>query len=110
MDKEGNTIDFLLTAKRDKVAAQRLFDKAMHTHGAPEKVTMDKSGTNQAAINAINEINAGREIRIVVRQVKYLNNVFEQHHRAIKRATKRCEILNQCDPLKTYWPASNSCT
>jgi transposase-like protein len=50
-----------------------------------EKVTMDKSGSNKAAIN---EVNVGREIQIIVRQVKYLNNIVEQDHRAIKRITK----------------------
>jgi transposase-like protein len=49
------------------------------------KRTMDKSGANKAAID---EINAGREIPMVVRQVKYLNNIVEQDHRAIKRVTK----------------------
>ena len=44
MDNKGNTVDFLLTAKRDKAAAKRFFDKAMRENGAPEKVTMDKSG------------------------------------------------------------------
>ena len=85
VDKEGNTVDFLLTAKRDKAAAKRFFDKAMQAHGVPEKVTMDKSGTNKAVID---EINAGREIPIIVRQVKYINNVVEQDHRAVKRVTK----------------------
>jgi putative transposase len=85
VDKEGKTVDFLLTAKRDKAAAKRFFDKAMQDHGVPEKVTMDKSGANKAAID---EMSAGREIPIVVRQVKYLNNVVEQDHRAIKRVTK----------------------
>ena len=85
VDKEGNTVDFLLTATRDKTAAQRFFDKAMQAHDIPEKVTMDKSGANKATID---EINACREIAIVVRQVKYLNNVVEQDHRAVKRVTK----------------------
>ena len=44
VDRGGKTFDFLLTAKRDKVAAKRLFDKAMQANGVPEKVTMDKSG------------------------------------------------------------------
>ena len=43
VDKEGNTVDFLLTAKRDMAAARRFFDKAMQANGVPEKVTMDKS-------------------------------------------------------------------
>ncbi|MEB0013980.1 IS6 family transposase [Glaciimonas sp. Gout2] len=85
VDKEGKTVDFLLTARRDKAAATRFFDKAMQTNGIPEKVTMDKSGANKAAID---KINAGMDTPMVVRQVKYLNNVVEQDHRAVKRVTK----------------------
>ena len=98
VDKEGNTIDFLLTSKRDKAAAERFFDKSMPAHGAPEKITMDKSGANKAAID---EINVGREIPIIVRQVKHLNNIVEQDHRAIKRVTK--PMLN----FKSFRSAKN---
>ena len=85
VDKQGKTVDFLLTAKRDKAAAMRFFDKAMQANGVPEKVTMDKSGANKAAID---EINARGETLIIVRQIKYLNNIVEQDHRAVKRVTK----------------------
>jgi putative transposase len=85
VDKQGKTVDFLLTAKRDMAAAKRFFDKAMGANGDPDKVGMDKSGANKAAIDAIN---AGRDIPILVRQVKYLNNIVEQDHRAIKRVTR----------------------
>jgi len=85
VDKEGKTVDFLPTAKRDMAAAKRFFDKAMGANGDPEKVAMDKSGANKAAIDMVN---AGRDVPIVVRQVKYLNNVIEQDHRAIKRVTR----------------------
>jgi putative transposase len=85
VDKNGKTVDFLLTAKRDMTAAKRFFDKAMAANGSPDKVAMDKSGANKAAIDAIN---ASRDVPILVRQVKYLNNIVEQDHRAIKRVTK----------------------
>ena len=85
VDKQGKTVDFLLTAKRDMAAAKRFFDKAMGANGDPDKVAMDKSGANKAAIDAIN---AGRDVPILVRQVKYLNNIVEPDHRAIKRVTK----------------------
>ena len=85
VDKQGKTVDFLLTAKRNMAAAKRFFDKAMGANGDPDKVAMDKSGANKAAIDAIN---AGRDVPILVRQVKYLNNIVEQDHRAIKRVTK----------------------
>jgi putative transposase len=85
VDKQGKTVDFLLTAKRDIAAAKRFFDKAMGANGDPAKVAMDKSGANRAAMDAIN---AGRAVSILVRQVKYLNNIVEQDHRAIKRVTR----------------------
>ena len=85
VDKQGKTVDFLLTAKRDMAAAKRFFDKAMGANGDPDKVAMDKSGANKAAIDAIN---TDRDVLILVRQVKYLNNIVEQDHRAIKRVTR----------------------
>ena len=89
VDKQGKTVDFLLTAKRGKAAALRFFDKAMQASGVPEKITMDKSGPNKAAMD---EINARGETLIIVRQVKYLNNIVKQDHRAVKRVTK--PVLN----------------
>ena len=85
VDKTGNTIDFLLRAHRDKAAARRFFEQAIEQSDAPERVTTDKSGSNVAALEAIN---AERKKPIVVRQIKYLNNIVEQDHRAIKRRAR----------------------
>jgi len=85
VDKDGKIVDFLLTTKRNTAAAKRFFDKAMGGNGASDKVAMDKSGANKAAINAIN---AGRDAPILVRQVAYLDNIVEQDHRAIKQVTR----------------------
>src|ERR1700732_3161645 len=85
VDKQGNTVDFLLRAHRDKAAARRYFEKAIDRNGEPETITVDKSGANLAALQAIN---AERETPIKIRQVKYLNNIVEQDHRAIKRRTR----------------------
>jgi transposase-like protein len=81
VDKEGQTIDFLLTAHRVKKAALRFFKKAVRQHGLPDKVTLDKSGANTAAIEALKE-ETGHPIEI--RQNKYLNNLVEQDHRAVQ--------------------------
>ncbi|MGF6507119.1 transposase-like protein [Paraburkholderia sp. 32] len=85
MDKAGNTIDFLLRAHRDKVATRRYFEKAIAQNGGPETVAIDKSGSNLAALQALN---AECETPIRIRPKKYLNNVVEQDHRAIKRRTR----------------------
>ncbi|MEO5969965.1 MAG: IS6 family transposase [Bdellovibrionia bacterium] len=82
VDKCGETIDFLLTAKRDWKAAKRFLKKAIRNNGEPEKINIDKSGANTAGINAINK-EAGSKFEI--RQCKYLNNIVEQDHRRIKR-------------------------
>jgi len=85
VDKAGATVDFLLTAKRDREAALRFLRKAIGQHGTPEKITIDKSGANTAAIESYN---AEHETDIEMRQVKYLNNIVEQDHRAVKRVTR----------------------
>ncbi|MGF6935356.1 putative transposase [Paraburkholderia sp. UCT70] len=85
VDKAGNTVDFLLRARRDKEAARRYFEKAIDQNCVPETVTIDKSGANLAGLHAVN---AERETPITIRQVKYLNNIVEQDHRAIKRRTR----------------------
>ena len=82
VDKDGNTVDFLLRARRNKAAAQRYFEKSIQQNGVPETVTIDKSGANLAALHAVN---AERDTPIKIRQVKYLNNMVEQDHRAINR-------------------------
>ena len=85
VDKAGATVDFLLTAKRDGKAALRFLRKAIRDNCTPEKITIDKSGANTAAIAGHNvEFEAGIEIR----QIKYLNNIVEQDHRAIKRLVR----------------------
>ncbi|KVG51719.1 integrase [Burkholderia ubonensis] len=85
VDKDGNTVDFLLRAHRDKAAARRYIEKSIAQNGAPETVTIDRSCANLAALEAIN---ADRETPIKIRPSKYLNNRVEQDHRAIKRRTR----------------------
>ena len=67
VDSDGETIDFLLSQKRDLRAAA------------------DKSGANAAGLKELNrQINR----RIKLRQNKYLNNIVEQSHRLIRRMTR----------------------
>jgi putative transposase len=94
VDKEGNTIDFMLSKKRDEVAAKAFFRKAIRSNGLPEKITIDKSGANKAGIDAINfqlillAMLGCTCMSIQIRQIKYLNNIVEQDHRGIKRIVK----------------------
>ncbi len=84
VDKEGNTIDFLLTKNRDTKAAKRFLVKATSNNGIPEKITIDGSAANKAVIEEFISDNA---ISIEIRTVKYLNNIVEQDHRGVKRIT-----------------------
>jgi putative transposase len=85
VDRDGGTVDFLLTARRDEAAARRFLERAIDQHGKPETITIDKSGANTAAIG---RYAADHETTIHLRQCKYLNNIVEQDHRTIKRLTK----------------------
>jgi putative transposase len=84
VDRAGDTVNFLMTAKRDKAAARRFLESAINLHGLPEKITIDKSGANTAAIYSVNEDAC---LDIELRQCKCLNNIVEQDHRAVKRVT-----------------------
>ena len=85
VDKTGQTIDFLLTEERDEQAAKRFLTKAIRRHGVPEKITIDGSAANEAAVKSYN---AEHGTAIAIRTVKYLNNIVEQDHRGIKRITR----------------------
>ena len=85
VDKYGATIDFLLTEHRDKDAALRFLKKAIRRNGVPETITIDGSDANEGAIKSYN---AAHGTSIAIRQVKYLKNVVEQDHRAVKRITR----------------------
>src|SRR5262245_10518360 len=85
VDKSGQTIDFLLTEHRDQEAALRFLTQAIRHHGVPEKITIDGSDASEAAIKRYNEEHG---THIIIRQVKYINNIIEQDHRAVKRVTR----------------------
>jgi putative transposase len=84
-DTSGQTIDFLLTEHRDTEAARRFLTQAIRHHGVLEKITIDGSEANAAAIKRANEEHS---TAIIIRQVKYLNNMVEQDHRGVKRVTR----------------------
>jgi transposase-like protein len=85
VDKQGQTIAFLRTEQRDEEAALRFLKKAIRRHGVPEKITIDGSAANEAAIKSYNETHG---TAIDIRKIKYLNNIVEQDHRGVKRITR----------------------
>lgn len=90
VDRDGQTLDFMLSERRDTAAARRFFKRAVGTNGIPDRIAIDKSGANLAGLQSLNVTlkftKAGRIIDIV--QSKYLNNIVEQDHRFIKRITR----------------------
>lgn len=87
VDSQGNTIDFLLRSRRNAAAVKAFFRKAFKENGRPDKMTIDKSGSNKAALDSFNK-DVLKEDEIEIRQIKYLNNIAEQDHRFIKKRTR----------------------
>ena len=90
VDRDGQTLEFMLSENRDTAAARRFFRRAIGTNGVPERIAIDKSGANLAGLQSINLIlkftGVGRIVGIV--QSKYLNNIVEQDHRFIDSGTQ----------------------
>jgi transposase-like protein len=83
VDKQGLTVDFLLSERRDVAAAKRFFRKAMMSHTTPRVITLDAYAASHRAITELQSVGIiPRRVRI--RSSKYLNNVVEQDHRRIK--------------------------
>ena len=86
VDSEGNTLEFMLSAKRDARAAERFFRKTLKAshNQSPRVINVDK---NAAYPKAIDELKAEKTVPETseLRQNKYLNNIIEQDHRFIKR-------------------------
>jgi IS6 family transposase len=86
VDSTGQTIDFLLTAKRDQAAAKRFLRNAIEASGnaMPRVMNVDKNPAYPAAVEAL-KADGVIPRRVDLRQCKYLNNMIEQDHRAIKK-------------------------
>jgi IS6 family transposase len=94
VDKEGKTIEFMLSAKRDVSAARRFFKKMMRAEPRrlPFSISVDKNAAYPQAFSA------SQEERIVpqdcqLRRVKYLNNVIEQDHRFVKKKVRASQCF-----------------
>ena len=71
-DKQGNTVDFLLIKRRQRISTQRFLIKAIERNVKPELINIDKRASNTAAIKLYNRRNYSN---IKIRQCKYLNNI-----------------------------------
>ena len=98
VDSTGQTIEFLLTAKRDAAAAKRFFRKALSTPGNPQPrvINVDRNPAYPGAVEALKAEGTLR-CRCRLRQCKYLNNVVEQDHRqATNLAGQGLRLISKC--------------
>jgi transposase, IS6 family len=101
IDSTGQTIDFLLTAKRDKASAKRFFRRALTSAGnvRPRVINVDKNPAYPAAFKELKaEGVLSRRCRL--RQCKFLNNIIEQDHRNVKR---RMRLAMGYGSFRTAW-------
>lgn len=93
VDKFGHVVDYYLSPNRDETAAKAFLNKALVQNGLPEKVVIDGSKSNHAALDALNVQLwlAGYFMLSLVEilDIKYLNNIVEQSHRWVKQKTRQ---------------------
>jgi IS6 family transposase len=82
VDSMGQTIDFMLSAKRDARAAKRFFRKMLKvaSHSSPRVINVDKNPAYPPAVEQLKEEGV-LSITALLRRCKYLNNIIEQDHR-----------------------------
>ena len=90
VDRDGKTLDFMLSERRNTAAATLFFAKALASSGIPLRIVIDKSGANGAGTKEVNKIlkRFSCPTKITTVRSKYLNNMIEQDHRFIKRRTR----------------------
>jgi putative transposase len=93
VDKHGAIVDFYLSETRDEHAASAFFNKTLDSSGLPNKIVIDKSEANIAALDTLNVqpwLSGYMLYMIEVLTVKYLNNIVEQSHRKVKGKMHQC--------------------
>lgn len=83
-DSDGDTVEFVLCAKRDHADGRRFPGRATDLDDALKKITIDKSRANTAAVLSMQADFGADEMR----QSKYLDDIVEQDHRTVKRVVR----------------------
>jgi transposase-like protein len=94
VDKEGSTIEFMLSAKRDVCAAKRFLKKLMRAEHRrlPFSISVDKNAAYPEAFTS-SQVEKILPLDCRLRRVKYLNNVIEQDHRFIKKKVRSSQCF-----------------
>ena len=84
VDREGRTVDFRLSGRRDVGAAKAFFRNAIkHQGSAPGTITLDGYAASHRAVREM-KTDGQLPSHTKVRSSKYLNNLIEQDHRGVK--------------------------
>jgi putative transposase len=106
VDQHGNTLDILVTSKRDKQAAKRFLRKLLRDNAKPRVIVTDKLRSYGAALK---ELLPSTEHR----QSRYLNNRAENSHQRTRRRERALQrfkspghaqrFLSIFEPLNTHF-------
>ncbi len=99
VDNKGDTVDFMLSSKRNQVAAANFLCRSINNNEVPDKINIDQSGANTAGIELYNQVTGAK---IEIRQCKYLNNIIEGDHFGLKKS------LTSSTGFKRFETAKNS--
>ena len=96
VDKSGQTIEFMLSAKRDISAAKRFFKKMMRAdhRRLPFSISVDQNAAYPEAFTS-SQVDKTLPSDCKLRRVKYLNNVIEQDHRFIKKKVRAVQCFKR---------------
>ena len=111
LDKEGTTIEFMLSAKRDVCVAERFFPKMMRAdhRRLPFSISVDKHAYYPEAFSS------SQKEKVVLRdctlrQAKYLTNIVEQDHRTVRRRWRAMQCFRSFTLPRGDWKELKRCT
>ncbi len=111
VDHEGEVLEAVVTAKRDKAAALKLLKRIMKKYGAPRSIVTDGLRAYSAAMN---DIGVAADCHEVGRR---LNNRAENSHQPFRRRERAMQRFRNLKTLQSSarsvlscrWPLARAC-